>query len=151
MNNVCVIGRITKDIELCKTASGLSAVSMFIAINNGKDKEGNDRQADFPKVYVYEKQAENVAKYCKKGSLVAISGNIKTRSWEKNDGTKGYETYIKANRVQFLDGKQSEGSNIPDLDNMSNTQIVNKAMNDDTDPFADFSSEIELSEEDLPF
>lgn len=151
MNNVCVIGRITKDIELCKTASGLSAVSMFIAINNGKDKEGNDRQADFPKVYVYEKQAENVAKYCKKGSLVAISGNIKTRSWEKNDGTKGYETYIRASRVQFLDNKSEGNNTIPDLDNKSNSQIVNKAMNDDTDPFRDFANEVELSEDDYPF
>ena len=94
MNNVSIIGRITKDIELRATTSGLPAVSMFIAINNGKDKDGNERPADFPKIYVYDKQAENVNEYCHKGSLVGITGRIKTRTWDKEDGTKGYETYI---------------------------------------------------------
>ena len=99
MNSVCLIGRITKDIELRYTESGLACVSMFIAINNGKDKDGNEKQADFPKIYVYDKQAENLEKYCHKGSQVAITGRLKTRSWEREDGSRAYETYVMANRV----------------------------------------------------
>lgn len=72
MNSVNLIGRITKDIELKTTESGMVATSMFIAINNGKNENGEERMADFPKICVYEKQAENLAKYCKKGSLVGV-------------------------------------------------------------------------------
>lgn len=137
MNNVFLIGRITKDVELRKTANGISAVSMFVAVNNGKDRDGNKRPADFPKVYVYDKQADNVSKYCYKGSLVAISGSIKTRNWDKEDGTKGYETYVRANRVQFLDTKRSS-NNIPEPDYIS--QPVNE------DPFADFGEQVSIDD-----
>lgn len=148
MNNVSVIGRITQDLELRATNSGMSAVSMFIAINNGKDQNGEERPADFPKVYVYDKQAENVANYCHKGSLIAITGRIKTRTWEKEDGTRGYETYILASRVQFLDTKKSEGAGIPEPDYVPSTDNETKVEND---PFADFGDSIVLSDDDLPF
>lgn len=146
MNSVCIIGRITKDIELRTTASGLSAVSMYVAINNGKDADGNDRPADFPKVYVYDKQAENVNKYCHKGSQVAVTGRIKTRTWDKDDGTKGYETYILAGKVKFLDTKQSESAGIPEPDYVPQKEEV-----EESDPFKDFGEQIELSDDDLPF
>lgn len=146
MNNVSIIGRITKDIELRATTSGLPAVSMFIAINNGKDKDGNERPADFPKVYVYDKQAENVNEYCHKGSLVGITGRIKTRTWDKEDGTKGYETYILASRVQFLDTKASVGDGIPEPD-----YVPSKEEKEENDPFADFGESVEISDDDLPF
>ena len=147
MNNVCIIGRITKDIELRATTSGLPAISMFIAINNGKDQDGNDRPADFPKVYVYDKQAENVNKYCHKGSLVAVTGRIKTRTWDKDDGSKGYETYILASRVQFLDSKQNDGAGIPEPDYVPQKEEVEE----ESDPFKDFGEQIEISDDDLPF
>lgn len=146
MNNVSIIGRITKDIELRATTSGLPAVSMFIAINNGKYKDGNERPADFPKIYVYDKQAENVNEYCHKGSLVGITGRIKTRTWDKEDGTKGYETYILASRVQFLDTKASEGAGIPEPD-----YVPSKEEKEENDPFADFGESVEISDDDLPF
>ena len=146
MNNVRIIGRITKDVELRATTSGLPAVSMFIAINNGKDKDGNERPADFPKIYVYDKQAENVNEYCHKGSLVGITGRIKTRTWDKEDGTKGYETYILASRVQFLDTKASEGAGIPEPD-----YVPSKEEKEENDPFADFGESVEISDDDLPF
>lgn len=152
MNTVNVIGRITRDIELRTTASGLSAVSMFIAINNGKDKDGNDRPADFPKIYVYDKQAENLSKYCHKGSKVAITGRIKTRTWDKDDGTTGYETYISATHVEFLDTKQSGGAGIPDPDYVpSQEENVETTTEVENDPFKDFGESIEISDDDLPF
>lgn len=152
MNNVCITGRITKDIELRATASGLSAVSMFIAVNNGNNQDGEERPADFPKVYVYDKQAENVNKYCHKGSKVAVVGRIKTRTWDKEDGTKGYETYISANQVIFLDNKQSEGAGIPDPDYVpSQEENVESNTEVENDPFKDFGDSVEISDEDLPF
>lgn len=149
MNNVSIIGRITKDIELRATASGLSAVSMFIAVNNGKDQDGNERPADFPKVYVYDKQAENLAQYCHKGSLVGITGSIKTRTWDRDDGSTGYETYIRANRVQFLDTKQSSGAGIPEPDYVPSQEET--TTEEENDPFKDFGEEVVISDDDLPF
>lgn len=140
MNNVSIIGRITKDIELRYTESQIPIVSMFVAIGNGKDKDGNDRPADFPKVYVYEKQAENISKYCHKGSLIGVSGRIKTRSWDKEDGTKGYETYIVARQVQFLESKK-EDFPLPEPDYAPTKE----------DDGTSFDGEVELSEDDYPF
>lgn len=147
MNVVNLIGRITKDIELRATESGISIVSMFVAVNNGKDKDGNERPADFPKVYVYDKQAENVNKYCQKGSLVGITGRIKTRTWEKEDGTNGYETYISASNVQFLDPKKSDSVPLPEPDYVPEKEEEEEENN----PYADFEEQIEISDEDLPF
>lgn len=143
MNSVNLIGRITKDIELRATEKGMSCVAMFIAINNGKDENGEDRQADFPKVYVYDKQAENLHKYCKKGSLVAITGRLKTRTWDKDDGTKGYETYVVASKVQFLDSKQSSSVPLPEPDYTPKKE--------DNDPFKSFSEEVEIDNNQFPF
>ena len=143
MNNVSLIGRITKDVDLRATESGIYCVSMFIAINNGKDQNGNERQADFPKIYVYDKQAENVSKYCKKGSLVGITGRLKTRTWEKEDGSKGYETYVVASKVQFLESKPSESVPLPEPDYSVKAK--------EKDPFAEFADEITLSDIDEAF
>lgn len=158
MNSVNLIGRITKDIELKTTESGMVATSMFIAINNGKNENGEERMADFPKICVYEKQAENLAKYCKKGSLVAVNGRIKTRNYEKEDGTKIYETYVIANRVEFLDTKSSSsGYTIPEADytvhteTPSYTPVEEKKEEPVLDPFAEFGEQVSLSDEDLPF
>lgn len=158
MNCVQIIGKITKDIELRTTESGMKAVAMFIAINNGKNENGEERPADFPKVCVYEKQAENLAKYCKKGSLVGVNGRIKTRNYEKEDGTKIYETYVIANRVEFLDTKSSSsGYTIPEADytvhteTPSYTPVEEKQEEPVSDPFAEFGEQVSLSDSDLPF
>lgn len=143
MNNVILVGRITRDIELRYTTTGLACVSMSIAIDNGKDENGNKKKADFPKVYVYGKQAENVAKYCHKGSVVGVSGKLKTREWEQGDG-KRYETYVYANKVQFLDTKKQE--NVVQEDK-TNCEIIREAYED---PLVNFGDQIEF-DEDLPF
>ena len=147
MNSVSLVGRITKDIELRYTESGIACVSLTIAINNGKDQEGNERPADFPRIYVYDRQAENVKEYCHKGSLIAVSGRLKTRSWDKEDGTKGYETYVRANNIQFLDSKSSNsGVPLPEPE-FASTEVKEET----TDAFQDFAETVEISSEDLPF
>lgn len=157
MNNVSLIGRITKDIELKTTDSGMVATAIFIAINNGKNENGEERPADFPKICVYEKQAQNLAKYCKKGSLVAITGRLKTRTYEKEDGSKVYETYVIASKILFLDSRSSEGSKIPEADYTVHTEapsytpVEEKKEDLVSDPFAEFGEQVSLSDEDLPF
>lgn len=144
MNSVNLIGRITKDLELRYTTGGIACVAFTIAINNGKDKNGEERKADFPRIYVYEKQAENLAKYCGKGRLIAVDGRIKTRDWVRKDGTTAYETYVLANRIEFLESKPKEEVPLPEPD------YVRKEPAIEEDPFKDFGEQIEIDYE-YPF
>lgn len=106
MNSVSLVGRLTRDPEL---KEGTTSVARFsIAIDRGKDRDGNDRGTDFPNVVVFGKQAESCAKYLEKGRQVAITGRIQTGSYTKQDGTKVYTTDVVADRVEFI-GSKSEG------------------------------------------
>lgn len=80
----------------------MAYLRMDIAIDRGKDRDGNDKGADFPTVVVFGKQAENCGRYLAKGRLVGIEGRIQTGSYERN-GEKVYTTEIMANRVEFLE------------------------------------------------
>ena len=103
MNNVTLIGRLTRDPETRYTADTQMAVTRFsIAIN----RPGKDKGADYPNITVFGKTAENCEKYLKKGRMVAIQGRIQTGSYEKSDGTKVYTTDVVADRVEFL-GEQT--------------------------------------------
>lgn len=110
MNSVALIGRLTRDPEVRYTDSQKAVARFSIAINRGKDKDGNDRGADFPNIVVFGKQAENCEKYLTKGRQVAIQGHIQTGSYEK-DGRKIYTTDVVADRVEFLEWGDREQDN----------------------------------------
>lgn len=110
MNRATIIGRITKDIELRYTSNGVAFTSIQVAINNGKDKEGNDRPADFVSVRVWDKMAENLEKYQGKGSKILVEGPIKNDSYTADDGTVKYVTYVRAKKIMFLDSASSRNS-----------------------------------------
>lgn len=101
MNSVNLIGRLTRDPEVRYTASQMAVASFSIAIDR-PTKEGEVKRADFPRIVVFGRQAENCEKYLRKGSQVAIEGRIETGSYEKQDGTKVYTTEVVAHRVEFL-------------------------------------------------
>lgn len=106
MNKILLIGRTVKDVEL-KNNNDMSYANFSIAINRGKDKDGNDKGADFPYITTFGKTAENLCKYIKKGSLIAVEGHIKTSSYEK-DGKTIYSTGIIADKIEFLEKKKTE-------------------------------------------
>ena len=104
MNSVALIGRLTKDPEVRYISENQTAVATFsIAINRGKDKNGQDRGADFPRVTVFGRQAENCERYLAKGRLVGVQGHIQTGSYKDKDGKNVYTTDVIAERVEFLD------------------------------------------------
>ncbi len=113
MNNVTLIGRLTKDVEMHKSQSGLAIGSFTLAVDRPV-QAGHDKQADFIPIVTFGKQAENCGKYIGKGRLVAINGRIQTRSYEK-DGQKRYVTEVIANTVQFLD-KPKDDAPVATLD-----------------------------------
>ena len=111
MNQVCLIGRITRDPEVKYSTSGTAFCRFTIGINRGKDKDGKDRGADFPPIVVFGRQAENMEKYVAKGRLLGISGHIQTGSYEDKDGRKVYTTEVIADRIEYLEwGDRQEGT-----------------------------------------
>ena len=108
MNSVQLIGRLTRDPSTSYGAASQTAVCRFtIAIDRGKDRNGEDRGADFPSIVCFGKTAELVEKYMTKGRLVGITGRIQTGSYER-DGQKVYTTDVVLERVEFAESKASE-------------------------------------------
>lgn len=106
INNVTLVGRITKDLELKYTPGGMAICKFILAVNRQFKKEGQP-DADFIPVTVFNKQAENLANYMGKGSMIGVVGNIQTGSYEK-DGVRVYTTDVIAQSVQFLDSKKEQ-------------------------------------------
>ena len=98
LNKVILGGRLTADPELKQTPQGVAVTSFSIAVN----RKGKDAQTDFINCVAWRKQAENIAKYCVKGTQVAAEGRIQTRSYDHTDGTKRYVTEIVCDNVTFL-------------------------------------------------
>lgn len=144
MNLVILIGRITKDVELRYTQSNIACANFDLAINNGKDKDGNERQADFIRCVLWDKKAENMAKYTKKGSQIAIEGAIKTDSYNDEQGNKRYRTYVLAKNVNFLDSRRTEEPLPQEPDYLTNKQ-------EEKDPFEMMGQAVEIDDNDLPF
>ena len=109
MNQVNLIGRLTRDPEVKYTTAQLAYARFTIAIDR-PTKKGEEKQADFPTIVAFGKQAENIGLRLNKGSKVGISGRLQTGSYEKADGTKVYTTEVIANNVEFLDPK---GTQVP--------------------------------------
>lgn len=103
MNKVIILGRITKDIELRQTQNGKSVSSFTVAVNRGKDMP-----SDFINCVAFNKAAEIISQYFGKGSQILIEGNIKTGSYEAQDGSKRYTTDVWVERFDFVDSKKIE-------------------------------------------
>ena len=105
MNRTILIGRLTKNPELRKSQSGNSIVNFTLAVDNGKDKNG-EKTTLFIDVVCFNATADNVAKYTTKGTLVGIDGKLHQRSYESKDGRKVNVIEIYADSVQFLETKK---------------------------------------------
>ena len=111
MNRVDLVGRLVRDPELRHSQTSGRAVAQFnIAINRNYTNQDGEREADFPTIVVWDKQAENVNKYCHKGDLVEIEGRLQTRNYDDKDGKKVYVTEVVASRVGFLQTKKDDSS-----------------------------------------
>lgn len=144
MNSVVLIGRLTRDPELRFIAGSGRAVANFtLAIdrNIAKDKKAemiskNLSVADFIRIVVWGKQAENCANFLAKGRLVAINGSIQTSSYKTNTGETRYSTDVLANRVEFLEWGDKKNDSSSDNFNFGIDPSEFQAIEDDDDiPF----------------
>lgn len=115
MNNVSLIGRLTKDVQERRTQSGTPVASFTLAVDRRKKEDG----ADFINCIAWDKAAETIAKYVHKGDLFGVTGYIQTRNYEK-DGRMIYVTEVVTTSFQFLERKREMASDGPSVQNNSN-------------------------------
>lgn len=137
INNVILVGRLTKDVELRQTNNNNQIVSFNLAVNRPFKDQNGQQQTDFINCKAFNKTAQNIARYCGRGSSVAVQGSIQTGSYKKQDGSTGYSTDVMVNQVAFLDskpqGNQQQGNNFNqpynNVNNVPNGQQNNDALN----------------------
>ena len=154
MNKVFLIGRLSRDPELRHTTSGMPVCQINVAISR-PIQQGTEPQTDFINVVVWNKQAENVARYLSKGRQIAIEGRIQTRNYDNNEGKRTYVTEVIASNVEFLGSANDtnrtsnnggfEENPFDAMEPMMDTTSV------DNDPFASFGEKVEISDNELPF
>jgi single-strand DNA-binding protein len=105
INSVAISGRITKDLDLRKTQSGVSVLSFTLAVNK-KFKQADQPDADFINCVAFNKTADFMSKYLGKGSLIGVEGRIQTRNYEDKSGNRVYVTEVIAESVSFLESKR---------------------------------------------
>lgn len=153
MNKVILIGRLSRDPELRHTTNGTAVCQINVAISRPVS-QGKEPETDFINVTVWNKQAENIARYLSKGRQVAVEGRIQTRNYDNNEGKKTYVTEVIANNVEFLGSANdsNRSSNQAQEENPFDTNIpAPETTNIDNDPFASFGEKVEISDNDLPF
>ena len=116
INNIVLVGRTTKDMEL-KQSSGGSAYVQFILAVNRTFKDGNgEQQADFITCIAWNKTAETLARYVSKGALIGVEGRLQVRSYEK-DGCRQWVSEVVINRFTFLESKKGANSESGTIEN----------------------------------
>lgn len=154
INNVTLVGRLTKDPDLRYTSSGNGVATFTLAVNRNFTSADGNREADFINCVIWRKPAETLANYAKKGVLIGVTGRIQTRSYDNQQGQKVYVTEVIADNFQLLESKKAESSQNTQGSGVSNSQTNNYTRsqpnrnNDESDPFSNSSIDIDDS---LPF
>ena len=117
INNVVLVGRMTRDAELRYTPQNQAVATFTLAVNRPFKNQNGEREADFINCVIWRQAAENLANWCKKGALVGITGNIQTRNYENQQGQRVYVTEVLANNFQLLESRsQQQSSNNNSMD-----------------------------------
>ena len=110
LNRVILMGRITQDLDLRTTPSGVSVLTFTVAVDRGYVRQGEERQTDFITCVAWRQQAEFINRYFSKGRMIAIEGNLRTRTYDDKNGTKHYVTEVFVDSVSFT-GERADGGN----------------------------------------
>ena len=144
MNKAILIGRLTKDPELRTTPTGRNVCQFSVAVSRNFTNANGEREADFINCVVWDKQAENLVKYQKKGNQIAVEGRIQTRNYDDKDGKKVYVTEILASNISFLDSKGTGATGNTSFNNLPEPPMVDTSSNNmetvsvEKDPFEAF-------------
>lgn len=140
INNVTLVGRLTKDVELRYTPSNVAVGTFTLAVNRAFKNDSGEREADFINCVIWRKGAETLANYAKKGSQIGITGRIQTRNYENQQGQRVYVTEVVAENFTLLDSRNSN--------QQQSQQTPNFSRNNET--FSN-SNPMDISDDMLPF
>lgn len=143
LNNVSLVGRLTKDVDLRYTPSNVAVATFTLAVNRTFKNENGDREADFINCVMWRQQAENLANWAKKGALIGITGRIQTRSYDNQQGQRVYVTEVVAETFQLLESRNSQGQ----------SQNQTRPAQQETPDFSRSANTnpLDISSDDLPF
>ena len=145
INNVVLVGRMTKDAELRHTTSNVAVATFTLAVNRNRKNENGEREADFINVVIWRQQAENLANWAKKGALIGVTGRIQTRSYDNQQGQRVYVTEVIADNFQLLESRNSQSGN----SNQAPAQSTPNFAREES-PFG-ANNPMDISDDDLPF
>lgn len=129
INRVVLIGRLTKDLELRYTQSGVAVARFNLAVNRQfKDKQTGQREADFISCQIWRQEAENLVNYTHKGSLIGVEGRITTSNYENKEGQRVYRTDVTVENFSLLEPRQN-GNKFNYKDNQANNYQANQGYN----------------------
>ncbi|MFB4168774.1 single-stranded DNA-binding protein [Virgibacillus sp. JSM 102003] len=155
LNRVVLVGRLTKDPDLRYTPNGVAVANFTIAVNRPFSNQQGNRDADFINCVVWRRQAENLANYMKKGSMIGVDGRLQTRTFEGKDGKTVFVTEVVGDSVQFLETKgssQSSGQQASGYQqNQNQNQTNQNPIQNEEDPFKNNGEPVDISDDDLPF
>lgn len=141
LNSICLVGRLTKDVELRYTPSNVAVATFTLAVNRTFKNENGEREADFINCVMWRQQAENLANWAKKGALIGITGRIQTRSYDNQQGQRVYVTEVVAEQFQLL---ESKGQGNQTQQRQAQQQVPDFSRSATTNP-------LDISSDDLPF
>lgn len=110
LNRVILMGRLVADPELKTTGTGISVTSFRIAVDRSYVKSGEERKADFIDIVCWRQTAEFVCRYFSKGSLIAVEGQLQSRTYQAKDGSNRYVVEVVADNVSFTGERREAGS-----------------------------------------
>lgn len=153
INKVVLVGRLTKDVEVRKTQTGLSVASFTVACNR-RGQQNGQQSADFINCVAWRQSADFLGQYARKGALIGVEGRISTRNYDDKDGKRVYVTEVTCDTVQLLESRSASEQRAndggyqpaynapPAVDEFADTSV-----NDDYSA----GSGLDISSDDLPF
>lgn len=142
LNNVVLVGRMTRDAELRYTPQNQAVATFTLAVNRNFKSANGEREADFINCVIWRQQAENLANWAKKGVLIGITGRIQTRSYENQQGQRVYVTEVIADNFQLLESRNQN----QDKAQTSSNEVPGFSQNNNSN-----GNLMDISDDDLPF
>ena len=153
INRVVLVGRLTRDVEVRKTQSGISVASFTVACDrrfSSQNQQNQQQSADFISCVAWRQTADFLGSYARKGALVGVDGRLQSRSYDDRDGKKVYVTEVVANNLSLISSGTKKSSSAPAAGNVSLTRDdISKSLNE-TNLF-DTGPDVGITGDDLPF
>ena len=155
INNVVVVGRLTRAVDLRYTSNGTAYASFTLATDRDFKNQNGEKETDFINCVMWRKPAENLANYTKKGSLIGVEGRIQTRNYDNQQGQRVYVTEVLAERFHFLESSKTANNDVLSNEG-TNTLPFNKNQNSSgnfakNDPFMTNGETFDVQDSELPF